>query len=166
MATVTHLTGQKNQRYRINLLGTRAVFDHCNSYGVRQAIFVGRHTYYGAASDAPLYHVEADPPFAVGTYPELADLVAADLYAGSSLWRYPQLHTSVLRLCYTLGPMHHGTLAAFLHGPRVPMVLGYDPLFQFMHGNRRCRKQFVSPFSINFVEFTTSQAQHLFRFPC
>jgi UDP-glucose 4-epimerase len=39
----------------------------------------------------------------------------------------------VLRLCYTLGPTGHGTLASFLRGPIVPYVLGFDPLFQFMH---------------------------------
>jgi len=133
MATVTHIKKSTSDRYKINLLGTRAVFDHCNEYGTKAAIFVGRHTYYGAAPDAPLYHKEDDPPMAVNSFPELSDLVAADLYAGSSLWRYPKVATSVLRVCYTLGPGQHGTLASFLRGPYVPMVLGYDPLFQYMH---------------------------------
>jgi UDP-glucose 4-epimerase len=133
MATVTHLTERSEDRYRINLQGTRAVFDHCNAYGARGLIFVGRHTYYGASPEAPLYHREDDPPMALQSFAELADLVAADLYAGSALWRLPSLKTAVLRLCYTLGPTRTGTLAAFLAGPRVPTVLGFDPLFQFMH---------------------------------
>jgi UDP-glucose 4-epimerase len=133
MATVTHLVTSSEDRYRINLVGTRAVFDHCHRYGARRCIFVGRHTYYGASSDSPLYHGEEDPPLAVTTFPELADLVAADLYAGSALWRYPELETTVLRICYTLGPSLHGTLATFLRGRRVPQIMGYDPLFQFMH---------------------------------
>jgi UDP-glucose 4-epimerase len=61
--------------------------------------------------------------------------VAADLYAGSALWRYPEVNTCVLRLCYTLGGSKHGTLANFIRGPRVPTVLGFDPLFHFMHEN-------------------------------
>jgi UDP-glucose 4-epimerase len=133
MATVSHLNYGSQERYRINLGGTQAIFEHAHTYGVKQAVFVGRHTYYGAASDAPLYHTEDDPPLAVQTFPELSDLVAADLYAGSVLWRHPELNTAVLRLCYTLGPGNHGTLAAYLKGPRVPSVLGYDPLFQFLH---------------------------------
>jgi UDP-glucose 4-epimerase len=133
MATVTHLVAKTEDRFRINLFGTRAVLDHCHTYGVRRCLFVGRHTYYGAAADAPLYHGEEDPPMAAHTFPELADLVAADLYAGSALWRFPDLETVVLRCCYTLGPSLHGTLATFLRGPRVPLILGYDPLFQFMH---------------------------------
>jgi UDP-glucose 4-epimerase len=133
MATVTHLTVRNEDRFRINLFGTRAVFDHCAHYGAKRCIFVGRHTYYGAAADSSLYHGEEDPPFAMTTFPELADLVAADLYAGSALWRYPELDTCVLRLCYTLGPSVSGTLATFIGGKRTPMVLGFDPLFQFMH---------------------------------
>jgi UDP-glucose 4-epimerase len=133
MATVTALVVAAEERYRINLGGTRAVFEHCATYGVEQLIFVGRHTYYGAGPEAPLYHTEAEPPQELGAYPELADLVAADLYAANALWRLPRLDTAVLRVCYTLGPSGHGTLASFLRARFVPMVLGFDPLFQFMH---------------------------------
>jgi nucleoside-diphosphate-sugar epimerase len=133
MATISALAADAEERYRVNLGGTRAVFEHCAKHGVRQVVFVGRHTYYGAGPDAPLYHTEAEPPQELGTYPELADLVAADLYAANALWRLPQMQTSVLRICYTLGPSGRGTLASFLRGRFVPMVLGFDPLFHFMH---------------------------------
>lgn len=133
MATVTSLFIIGEERYRNNLGGTRAVFDHCRNYGVEHAIFVGRHTFYGAGPDAPLFHTENEPPMELGSFPELADLVAADLYAATALWRFPELCTSVLRICYTLGPSGRGTLAYFLRGRYVPTVLGYDPLFQFMH---------------------------------
>jgi UDP-glucose 4-epimerase len=133
MATVTHLVERSEDRYRINLGGTRAVFDHARAYGVRHVIFVGRHTYYGAAPDAPLYHTEEEPPMAAFTFPELSDLVAADLYATTALWRTPELTTTLLRICYTLGPTGVGTLCAYLRGSRVPTILGFDPLFQFLH---------------------------------
>lgn len=133
LATVTHLSPQADQRFRINLGGTRAIFDYCDTYGVKQAIFVGRHTFYGADAESPLYHTESEPPMAMTTFPELADLVAADLFAGSALWRFPELDTVVLRLVYALGPTHYGTLASYLRGPRVPTVLGFDPLYQFIH---------------------------------
>ncbi|MHC4391315.1 MAG: SDR family oxidoreductase [Planctomycetota bacterium] len=133
MATVTHFTAGFEERFRINLGGTRRLFDHCHHYGVKQAVFVGRHTAYGAASDSPLYHTEDDPPLGGSTFPALADLVAADMYAASTLWRFPDLRTAVLRIVYPLGPSKRGTLASFLAGRRVPMVLGFDPLYHFMH---------------------------------
>jgi UDP-glucose 4-epimerase len=133
LATVSALNVTGEERSRINVGGTRAVFDHCQTHDVAHVVFVGRHTYYGAAPDSPLYHTEDEPPQALGTFPELADLVAADLYAANALWRWPRMVTTVLRLCYTLGPSKTGTLATFLRGRRVPMVLGFDPLFQFLH---------------------------------
>lgn len=133
MATVSHLTMRRDERYRINLGGTQKVFEYCDRHAVPQALFVGRHTYYGAVADAALYRGEDEPPMALESFPELADLVAADLFAASALWRFPERTTAVLRLVYTLGPSLHGTLAAFLGGPRVPMIMGFDPLFQFMH---------------------------------
>ncbi len=133
MATVAQLGANIEDRARINLDGTQAVFEHCKNYGVEQCVIVGRHTYYGAASDTALYHRETEPPHALGEFPELADLVAADLFAGAALWQQPRLTTSVLRLCYTLGPLGQGTLASFLKGRAVPMVMGFDPLFQFLH---------------------------------
>lgn len=133
MATVTHFTSRREERNRINLDGTRRVFEFSAKYGVRDVVFVGRHTYYGAAVDSPLYHTETEPPMAVATFPELADLVAADLFAGAALWRYPDMNTVVLRTVYTLGPSRHGTLASFLRGPLVPAIPGFDPLFHFIH---------------------------------
>lgn len=133
MATVTHLFEHGEDRYRINLQGTRAVLEMCDRYGAGQCVVVSRHTYYGAAPDAPLYHREDEPPMVGNAFPELADLVAADLYAASALWRLPHLKTAVMRVCYALGPARSGTLASFLKGRFVPTVLGFDPLFQFMH---------------------------------
>ncbi len=139
MATVSHLHVPEAEHHRMSLGGTKAAIDYCERYGVGRAVFVGRHTYYGATPDSPLYHTEDEPPMAADDFPELADLVAADLFAGSALWRTPQIDTAVLRLCYTLGPSCHGTLADYLRGPKVPTVLGFDPLFQFMHESDAAR---------------------------
>lgn len=132
MATVNALSAAGEERARINLGGTRAIFQHSVAHGVKHIVFVGRHTYYGATADSPLYHTEEEPPQGMGRFPELADLVASDLFAANMLWRSPGLSTSVLRLVYTLGPSRAGTLASFLRGRQVPMVLGFDPLFQFL----------------------------------
>jgi UDP-glucose 4-epimerase len=133
MATVTSLMVPGEERYQINLGGTRSVFEYATEYGVEHCLFVGRHTFYGAGPDSPLFHKEDEPPLELNRFPELADLVAADLYAAAALWRSPQMATTVLRVCYTLGPDSHGTLASFLRGKRVPQILGFDPLFQFLH---------------------------------
>src|SRR5258708_16003006 len=101
MATVTALLVAAEERYRINLGGTQAVFEHCANYGVEQVVFVGRHTYYGAGADAPLYHTQSEPPLEPGSYPELAGLVAAALSRAHALRRLASLTTSALPTCYT-----------------------------------------------------------------
>lgn len=133
LATTASVTQRADERARINLDGTKRVFEYAERYGARQVVFVGRHTIYGASGSSSLYHREDDPPLGGATFPELADLIAADLYAGSSLWRRPQMDTAVLRCVYTLGPSRQGTLGRFLSKPRTPMILGFDPLFHFMH---------------------------------
>lgn len=92
MATVTHLVHQSEDRYRINLGGTRAVFEHSATYGVRHVVFVGRHTYYGAQATLPLFHLEDEPPMGLASFPELADLVAADSTPGLCALALPVLH--------------------------------------------------------------------------
>ena len=139
MATVNALSASGEERARINIAGTRAVFDHSVAHGVKHVVVVGRHTYYGASADSPLYHTENEPPNGIGNFPELADLVAADLYAANMLWREPSITTTVLRLVYTLGPSKTGTLSSFLRGKRVPMVFGFDPLFQFLEEDDAAR---------------------------
>ncbi len=66
MATVTHLVTRSEDRYRINLGGTRAVFEHSRRYGVKHVVFVGRHTYYGAGPESPPISSIAGSPRAEG----------------------------------------------------------------------------------------------------
>jgi len=112
---------------------TRTVFEYARGSGAAHCVFVGRHTYYGAGASLPLFHIEDEPASEMHGYPRLADLVAADLVASNAIWRFPELTTTILRPCYTLGPTGIGTLALYLRAERVPLVWGFDPLFQFMH---------------------------------
>jgi UDP-glucose 4-epimerase len=133
LATVAQVSLRTDEELRQNLSSTRAVFAACRHHAVSQIVFVGRHTFYGAAADSPLYHTEDEPPLEVGSFPQLADLVAADLYAASAFWRFPDMATALLRVCYALGPSHRGTLAGILDRKYIPAVLGFDPLIQFIH---------------------------------
>ena len=115
MATVTSLVVPGEERYRINLGGTRAVFEHARAYGVEHCIFVGRHTFYGAGPDSPLFHTEDEPPLELNRFPELADLVAADLYAADRAVALSGARDDACCASATRsGPGDHGTLATFL----------------------------------------------------
>jgi UDP-glucose 4-epimerase len=117
---------------RLNLQGTRAVLDAVSRNGVCQLLFVGSHAYYGAAPDLSLCHREDDPPYALETFPELADAVGADLMTASAMHRLSRTNTAILRICHCLGASGRGVLAQLLRGHRVPAILGFDPLVQFL----------------------------------
>ena len=122
------------ERYRINLGGTRAVFEHCRHYGVEQVLFVGRHTYYGAGAGlAALPHrrrAAAGAGAASRSWPIWSPPTSTPPpRSGACPSCTPRCCASATRS----GPPGTGTLASFLRGRRVPMVLGFDPLFQFMH---------------------------------
>ena len=78
MATVTSLRVQGEERHRINLGGTRVVFEHCRTYGVKHTVFWGGTPSMGRPrtrrSTTPRTSRPRSWPF-----PGAADLVAADL---------------------------------------------------------------------------------------
>jgi UDP-glucose 4-epimerase len=132
LATISPFSNTSAARQRVNLLGTQALLSAVARYGVGGLVFVSRHLYYGAAADLPTYHREEDPPHGVETYPEAADLFAADLLATTALWSIARTRSVILRFCFSLGPSARGVLGQLLLGPRIPTVLGFDPLVQFL----------------------------------
>jgi UDP-glucose 4-epimerase len=46
---------------------------------------------------------------------------------------YDAVQTVILRFAPILGPSAHGTLARYFLAGVIPKVMGYDPLFQFVH---------------------------------
>lgn len=121
------------ERHRINFEGTAKVFEVGRRLGVPKMLFCSRATIYGALPDQPQFVTEEHPPSAARTFPEMSDLVAADLYVSQMLWRYPEVETVLLRPVNVLGPTVQTLLNRYLGRPRVFTVLGYDPMQQVLH---------------------------------
>ena len=121
------------ERHRINFEGSAKVFDVGRRHGVKKMIFSSRATVYGALPDQPQFVTEEHPPSAARTFPEMSDLVAADLYATQMLWRHPEVETVLLRPVNVLGPSVQTLLNRYLGRARVFTVLGYDPMQQVLH---------------------------------
>jgi UDP-glucose 4-epimerase len=118
---------------RHNLLGTKAVLDAVAKFGVERLVYVGTTAYYGASPELSLCHKEEDVPYAMESFPELGSLVASDLMMAAAMWSQPSTRIAVLRPCHCLGASGRGSLGRLLRGHRVPSIMGYDPLIQFMH---------------------------------
>lgn len=133
LAMVRRFGRAQAERYRINFEGTAKVFEVGRHHGVGKMVFVSRATVYGALPDQPQFVTEEHPPAAGRTFPEIQDLIAADLYVSGMLWRHPDIDTVLLRPVNVLGPTVNTLLNRYLGRRRVFTVLGFDPVQQVIH---------------------------------
>ena len=133
LAMVRRFGRDAEERHRINFEGTAKVFEVGRAHGVGKMVFVSRATVYGAMSDQPQFVTEEHPPAAGRIFPEIQDLIAADLYVSGMLWRHPEVETVLLRPVNVLGPSVRTLLNRYLGRRRVFTVLGFDPIQQVLH---------------------------------
>ncbi len=130
---VRHFRGDAAARHDTNIRGTKALLDSCVRFGVEQLVVLSSGYVYGAFPENPFYLDEDHPLGASRSYPEIRDLVEVDAMASAFLWREPQVKTSVLRPVSTLGAQVHSLIREYLTRRRVPIVLGFNPMMQFIH---------------------------------
>lgn len=133
LARERRFTVDAAERYRVNFEGTTHVFELAAGAGVKKLVLPSRHTVYGALPDNPAFMTEDHPPTAGRTFPEIQDLVAADMYACGMLWRNPEVEVVVLRPVNILGPTVNTLFSRYLSSRRVFTVSGYDPVHQVLH---------------------------------
>ena len=49
------------------------------------------------------------------------------------MWKYPELNITILRPCNIIGPGVNNTLSQSLMQSRVPVLMGFSPMMQFIH---------------------------------
>jgi UDP-glucose 4-epimerase len=133
MGFVRHFRTSEQERYDVNVRGTKQLLDHCVNHGVQSLILLSSSYVYGAAPENPYYMDEDSPLSGSRSYPEIRDLVEVDTLASAFLWRYPHIRTCVLRPVNVLGRYVHSMIGTYLRQQRVPTVMGFDPMMQFIH---------------------------------
>ena len=133
MGFVRHFQASEDTRHDVNVRGTKQLLDHCVNHGVQNLVLLSSSYVYGAFPENPYYMDEDAPLSASRSYPEIRDLVEVDTLASSFLWRYPQIRTCVLRPVNVLGYFVHSMIGRYLRETRVPTVMGFDPMMQFIH---------------------------------
>ncbi len=123
----------QRERHDVNLTGTKHLLDHCIHNGVKSLVVLSSGYVYGAFPENPYYMDEDSPLSASRSYPEIRDHVEVDTLVTAFLWRYPQIRTCVLRPVNVLGYYAHSMISRYLRERRVPTVMGFDPIMQFIH---------------------------------
>lgn len=133
MGFIRHFREDDEERHDVNVRGTKQLLDHCVKHGVEKLIVMSSGYVYGAFPENPYFIDEEAPLSASRNYPEIRDLIEVDTIASAFIWKYPEIRTCVLRPVSTLGGNTHSFASAYLRQRRVPTVLGFNPMMQFIH---------------------------------
>jgi UDP-glucose 4-epimerase len=100
---------------------------------VRKLIFKSSAHYYGCNQDDPAFFTESmGRPHPPRTSIE-RDIVEAEASLGEFAERNPAVTVSTLRFANVLGPDVRTSHTALFSLPAVPLILGFDPRYQFVH---------------------------------
>lgn len=124
---------RKTQRFNLNVLGTRSLLDLALKYQVKSVVVLSTFHVYGAHQHNHLYISEDDPLLASQTFPEIVDAVELDNVSVTFSLRNPQVRTVILRPTNIIGNRIKNQVSMFLRGKMCPVLLGYDPMWQFIH---------------------------------
>jgi UDP-glucose 4-epimerase len=118
-----------------NVIGTMNVLAACTgpSSSVRKLIFKSSAHYYGCNQDDPAFFTESmGRPHSPDTSIE-RDIVEAEASIAEFREKNPDVCVSAFRFANVLGPDVETAHTRLFDLPVIPMILGFDPRYQFVH---------------------------------
>ena len=127
--------GPPARMHENNVVGTMNILAACSGPDttVRKFVFKSSAHYYGAEQDDPAFFTEdMGRPHPPRTRLE-RDIVEAEASVADYAEKHPDVSCTVLRFANVLGPDVTTSHTEMLKLPAVPMILGFDPRYQFVH---------------------------------
>ncbi|MFN2617161.1 MAG: NAD-dependent epimerase/dehydratase family protein [Thermoleophilaceae bacterium] len=128
-------TTSPGKAHENNVIGTMNILAACSGREspVRKVVFKSSTHFYGAEQDDPAFFDEGmgrpHPPRAAIE----RDIVEAEASVGEFAEKNPDVAVTILRFANVLGPDVRTSHVEFFSLPVVPMILGFDPRYQFVH---------------------------------
>ncbi|MGH0038122.1 MAG: NAD-dependent epimerase/dehydratase family protein [Myxococcota bacterium] len=119
--------------HELETVGSLHVMSACAAAGVRRLVIASSTTLYGPRPDNPNFLEETHP---LRGHPEahcVQNRVEVEEMAAEWAARNPDIDLTILRQGWVMGPTYDDHVVRFFERPVVPVVLGYDPLLQFVH---------------------------------
>jgi UDP-glucose 4-epimerase len=118
-----------------NVLGTLNIVAACagDDSPVRKFVFKSSAHFYGCEQDDPAFFTEDMPrPHPPRTLLE-KDIMEAERAVADFAVRCPEVTVTILRFSNGLGPSLTTSHSRLFSLPAVPIILGFDPRYQFIH---------------------------------
>jgi UDP-glucose 4-epimerase len=119
--------------HELESIGTLHLAAGAAAAGVRHLVLRSFTALYGASGQNPSLLTEAHPLRKGDGLRWARDKIEAEQHATAYAQRYPEMRVAVLRFAPLLGPGVHTFYTRILSKRVVPVLLGYDPLVQFLH---------------------------------
>jgi UDP-glucose 4-epimerase len=118
-----------------NVLDTGNILAACGypTSPVRNVVFKSSAHYYGAEQDDPAFFTEEMTRPHPAATPVEEGILEAEASVSAFADRHPDIRVSVLRCTNVLGPTVSTSHTTLFSLPVVPMILGFDPRYQFVH---------------------------------
>jgi UDP-glucose 4-epimerase len=114
-------------------IGTMHVLNACAEARVRKLVVSSTTMVYGASPRNPNFIGEDAELRAKPSAPFIDDKVSAERQVRRFAHENPDAIVTVLRAAPTLGPTVQNYLTRFFARPVAPVLMGFDPLVQFVH---------------------------------
>jgi UDP-glucose 4-epimerase len=119
--------------HELETIGSLHVMNACAAAKVGRLVVASTTMLYGPWPDNPNFLTEAH---ALRGHPDahtVQDRVEMEGLLSEWRVRHPDTEVTVLRPCWIMGPTYWDSVVRYFSLPVVPMLMGYDPLMQFMH---------------------------------
>jgi UDP-glucose 4-epimerase len=132
---VDSATTSPTKAHENNVIGTMNILAACSGPGspVRKFVFKSSAHFYGCEQDDPAFFDERmgrpHPP----RTPIERDILEAEDSVNEFAEKNPRVSTTILRFANVLGPDVRTSHIRLFSLPAVPMILGFDPRYQFVH---------------------------------
>lgn len=127
------------KRFDLNVVGSQKIMNLCLQHNVKSLVVFSTFHIYGAHPANHIPIAEDEPLRAGLEFPQIADAIQMDNMASTWVYRHPEVRTVVLRCTNVIGPTVQNTMSEFLRRTRVPYLLGFNPMSQFVHEDDMAR---------------------------
>ncbi len=133
MAFLAYPSHSRSWAHELEAIGSLYVMNAAASAKVKKVVLTSSTAVYGAHPSNPAFLSEDHPLHGMKASRWVMDRVAVEKELSRLKRDCPDIVTTSLRFCMTVGPTIRNFYTKLLTPQFVPAVLGYDPLMQYVH---------------------------------